>query len=68
MFTQIKDIHVNTDHVSMLAVKESTLIIDFAYNKSDGPVFLTFEFESPEEAQAELLRLASIHNDAQDHE
>jgi hypothetical protein len=54
MLVKIKDVHVNTQHISMVALRGTTLVIDFAYSKPEGPVFLAFEFETESEAQDNL--------------
>jgi hypothetical protein len=59
MFVKIKNIYINTDHVSMISLKEDwTLVVDFSYSKEDGqPVFLAFSFDDEEAANAALNTL-----------
>lgn len=56
MFVKIKNIHINTAHVSMVSLKEDlTLVVDFSYSKESGePVFLAFSFDTEEAANAAL--------------
>lgn len=59
MFVKIKNIHINTTHVSMVSLKEDlTLVVDFAYSKENGePVFLAFSFDTEEAANEALNQL-----------
>ena len=57
---RIRDTFINPDYVSMARVNKSkngeifTLVVDFAYSKPEGPVFLTFEFDTAAEANEAL--------------
>jgi hypothetical protein len=57
MIVKVQNVYINTDHVSMVALKEASLVVDFAYSKPDGPVFLVFNYDSEEEATAALATI-----------
>lgn len=62
MFVKIKDIYVNTSMVSIAALRGSSLILDFAYSKPEGPVFVTIPFDTEEEA-LQALRIVTGQED-----
>lgn len=58
MIVKVKDTYINRNHVSLVALKpDNTLVVDLAYSKPEGPVFLVFPFDTKEEAEQCLNRL-----------
>lgn len=60
-FVKIKNIYINRNHISMISLKENfSLVVDFNYSKENGePVFLSFQYDTEEAAQAALSSLIS---------
>lgn len=61
MFVKIKDTYINRDHVSLVSIRNDgkTLVVDLAYSKAEDPVFVTYQYDTEEEALADLHALTN---------
>jgi hypothetical protein len=70
MFVKIKDTYINRDHVSLVSLRNhvslvslrnegKTLVVDLAYSKAEEPVFVTYHYDTEEEALSDLHALTN---------
>jgi hypothetical protein len=59
MFVKLKDTYINRDHVSLASLRNDgkTLVVDLAYSKAEEPVFVTYHYDTEEDALADLHAL-----------